>query len=351
MEVVPAWCGTLGHAWFLCFFFWQPVPEELQAGPGFGYVVAFRPLGSTSWMQAAVTSADASRYVYKNESIPPFSPYEVKVGVYNNKGEGHFGPSVTIYSAEEEPTRAPTKIRARSLSASEIEVSWRPVSGNTSKRRVLGYELRYWSQDGKEEMASIGRTVGNKTLAVIKGLKGSMLYHITVRAYNSAGVGPPSVTVNATTKKPPPSQPPLKIVWNTSDSKIILNWDQVKALENESEVTGYKVLYKRNKQSSTSVIETNTTSVELSLPSDDEYVIQIKPLSDGGDGSSSKQITIPGSSGTLPSSLKAQMPSPQRLRCPPCRPSVQSCCPSQPGRRYDEERGSDFPLDSSGCQH
>ncbi|XP_051777295.1 contactin-4-like isoform X3 [Erpetoichthys calabaricus] len=277
---------------------WEPVPEELQAGPGFGYVVAFRPLGSTSWMQAAVTSADASRYVYKNESIPPFSPYEVKVGVYNNKGEGHFGPSVTIYSAEEEPARAPTKIRARSLSASEIEVSWRPVSGNTSKRRVLGYELRYWSQDGKDETASIGRTAGNKTVAVIKGLKGSTLYHITVRAYNSAGVGPPSVTVNATTKKPPPSQPPLKIVWNTSDSKIILNWDQVKALENESEVTGYKVLYKRNKQSSTSVIETNTTSVELSLPSDDEYVIQIKPLSDGGDGSSSKQITIPGSPGS-----------------------------------------------------
>lgn len=38
-----------------------------------------------------------------------------------------------------------------------------------------------------------------------------------------------------------PSQPPAKVMWNTSDSKIILNWEQVKALENESEVTGYKV--------------------------------------------------------------------------------------------------------------
>lgn len=30
-------------------------------------------------------------------------------------------------------------------------------------------------------------------------------------------------------------------MWNTSNSKIIVNWEQVKALENESEVTGYKV--------------------------------------------------------------------------------------------------------------
>lgn len=38
-----------------------------------------------------------------------------------------------------------------------------------------------------------------------------------------------------------PSQPPGNIIWNSSDSKIILNWDQVKALDNESEVRGYKV--------------------------------------------------------------------------------------------------------------
>lgn len=81
--------------------FWQPVPEELQNGPGFGYVVAFRPHGATGWMQAAVPSPETSRYVFKNESIQPFSPFQVKVGVYNNEREGPFGPVVTIYSAEE----------------------------------------------------------------------------------------------------------------------------------------------------------------------------------------------------------------------------------------------------------
>ncbi|KAF5901767.1 contactin-4-like isoform X1, partial [Clarias magur] len=276
---------------------WEPVPEELQNGPGFGYVVAFRPYGSTGWMQAAVPSAEASKYVFKNESIQPFSKFQVKVGVYNNKGEGPFGPVVTIYSAEEEPARAPTRVKVQSLSASEVEVTWKTLPWSTSRRRVLGYELRYWEKKEKEDMASVLRTVGNRTSAIIQGLKGSSTYYITVRAYNTAGAGPPSAAVNVTTKKPPPSQPPVKVMWNTSNSKIILNWEQVKALENESEVMGYKVLYKQNRHSRPRVMETNTTSVELSLPPDEEYIIQIKPFGEGGEGSSSKQITIPRISG------------------------------------------------------
>lgn len=42
-----------------------------------------------------------------------------------------------------------------------------------------------------------------------------------------------------------PSQPPGNVVWNVTDSKIVLNWDQVRAMENESEVTGYKVREKK----------------------------------------------------------------------------------------------------------
>uniref|UniRef100_A0A8C9YMN3 Contactin 3a, tandem duplicate 1 n=1 Tax=Sander lucioperca TaxID=283035 RepID=A0A8C9YMN3_SANLU len=268
---------------------WEPVPEELQSGPGFGYVVAFRPLGAQGWMQAAVTSPDASRYVFKNESIPPFSPYQVKVGVYNNRGEGPFSPVTTIYSAEEEPSRAPGKLRAKSVSASEVEVTWKPLAWSNNRRHILGYELQYWGERTKQDTASVIRTVGNKTSVLIRDLEGRSTYHMSLRAYNSAGVGPQSIIVNVTTKKPPPSQAPVKIMWNTSNSKVILRWDQVHALENESEVTGYKV----RSGDRPSVVETNTTSLELSLPVNQEYVIQIKPFSEGGEGSSSRQITIP----------------------------------------------------------
>ncbi|XP_020924898.1 contactin-3 isoform X6 [Sus scrofa] len=119
---------------------WDPVPEELQNGEGFGYVVAFRPLGVTNWIQTVVTSPDTPRYVFRNDSILPFSLYEVKVGVYNNKGEGPFSPVTAVFSAEEEPTIAPSQVSANSLSSSEIEVSWNAVPWKLSNGHLLGYE-------------------------------------------------------------------------------------------------------------------------------------------------------------------------------------------------------------------
>ncbi|KTF75455.1 hypothetical protein cypCar_00020861 [Cyprinus carpio] len=172
-----------------------------------------------------------------------------------------------ISPSNPEPGRAPSRLRAKSLSAFDVEVSWKALPWSTSKKRVLGYELRYWEKNEKEDTASVLRTVGNRTMAIIQGLKGT------------------------------PSQPPSKVMWNASNSKIILNWEQVKPLENESEVMGYKVLYKRNQFSRPSIMETNTTSVELSLPLDEEYIIQIRPFGEGGEGSSSRQITIPRISG------------------------------------------------------
>lgn len=52
-------------------------------------------------------------------------------------------------------------------------------------------------------------------------------------------------------------------------------------------------MYKQSRQIRPSVVETNSTSLELSLPMDEDYIIQIKPVSEGGDGISSRQITIP----------------------------------------------------------
>ncbi|XP_057673315.1 contactin-4 isoform X2 [Corythoichthys intestinalis] len=292
-RVIPARVNGGGGGRSELVITWEPVPEELQSGPGFGYVVAFRPLGTQGWMQAAVTSPDASRYVFKNDSIPPYSAYQIKVGVYNNNGEGPFSPMATIYSAEEEPSRAPGRLRAKSISSSVVEVTWKPLAWSNNRRRILGYELQYWGVKERQEAASVIRTVGNKTSVLIRDLEGSSTYLISLRAYNSAGVGPQSSTVNVTTKKPPPSQAPVKIMWNTSNSKVILHWDQVHALDNESEVTGYKVMYSQDKHSLPSVVETNTTSLELSLPVNEDYVIQIKPFSEGGEGISSRQITIP----------------------------------------------------------
>ncbi|XP_075406844.1 contactin-3 [Tenrec ecaudatus] len=293
-EVPPAEVSGGGGSRSELVITWDPVPEELQNGEGFGYVVAFRPYGVTNWIQTVVTSPGVSRYVFRNESIMPFSRYEVKVGVYNNKGEGPFSPVAAVFSAEEEPTIAPSQVSASSLSSSEIEVSWSTIPWKLSNGHLLGYEVRYWHTNGEEgESSSKVKVSGNETSARLHGLKSNLVYYTAVRAYNSAGMGPFSATVNTTTKKTPPSQPPGNVVWNATETKVVLRWEQVKAMENESAVTGYKVFYRTSSQHDVQVLNTNKTTAELLLPIKEDYIIEVKATTEGGDGTSSEQIRIP----------------------------------------------------------
>ncbi|XP_030794072.1 contactin-6 isoform X4 [Rhinopithecus roxellana] len=272
---------------------WESIPEELQNGEGFGYIVMFRPVGSTTWTKEKVASVESSRFVYRNESIIPLSPFEVKVGVYNNEGEGSLSTVTIVYSGEDEPQLAPRGTSVQSFSASEMEVSWNAIAWNRNTGRVLGYEVLYWTDDSKESVIGKIKVSGNVTTKNITGLKANTIYFASVRAYNTAGTGPSSPPVNVTTKKSPPSQPPANIAWKLTNSKLCLNWEHVKTMENESEVLGYKILYRQNRQSKTHILETNNTSAELLVPFEEDYLIEIRTVSDGGDGSSSEEIRIP----------------------------------------------------------
>nr|XP_023422333.1 contactin-6 [Cavia porcellus] len=272
---------------------WESIPEELQNGEGFGYIIMFRPVGSTTWTKEKVALVESSRFVYRNESIMSLSPFEVKVGVYNNEGEGPLSTMSIVYSGEDEPQLAPRGMSVQSFSASEMEVSWNAVAWNRNTGRVLGYEVLYWTDDSKESTVGKIRVSGNVTTKNITGLKANTIYFASVRAYNTAGTGPSSLPVNVTTKKSPPSQPPANIAWKLSNSKLCLNWEHVKTMENESEVLGYKILYRQNRQSKTHILETNNTSAELLVPFEEDYLIEIRTVSDGGDGSSSEEIRIP----------------------------------------------------------
>uniref|UniRef100_A0A668SY59 Contactin 3b n=1 Tax=Oreochromis aureus TaxID=47969 RepID=A0A668SY59_OREAU len=167
---------------------WEPVPEELQNGEGFGYIIAFRPVSTVTWTRAVI-STPAARYVFRNDTIPPFSPFDVKVGAYNNRGEGPFSSIAVVYSAEEGRVQT-SQVRARSVSAAQIEVSWEALP--TIPERVLGYEVMYWEDDTKPDTIGKVRLSGNYTLVNITGLKANTAYYLSVAAFNTAGPGPQS---------------------------------------------------------------------------------------------------------------------------------------------------------------
>lgn len=75
--------------------------REYQNGDGFGYLLSFRRQGSAGWQSARVPGAHAQHFVYSNESIRPYTPFEVKIRSYNRRGDGPESLTALVYSAEE----------------------------------------------------------------------------------------------------------------------------------------------------------------------------------------------------------------------------------------------------------
>ncbi|KAF4018230.1 hypothetical protein G4228_009989, partial [Cervus hanglu yarkandensis] len=262
----------------------QPMSREYQHGGGFGYLVSFRRQGGTSWQTARVPGADAQYFVYSNDSVRPYTPFEVKIRSYNRRGDGPESLVAVVYSAEEEPRVAPPKVWAKGVSSSEMNVSWEPVQQDMNGI-LLGYEIRYWKAGDKAAAADRVRTAGLDSSALVTGLHPNTKYHVTVRAYNRAGTGPASPSANATTMKPPPRRPPGNISWTFSSSSLSIKWDPVVPLSNESAVTGYKMLYQNDLHPTPTLHLTSKNRIEITVPEDIGHaLVQIRTTGPGGDG-------------------------------------------------------------------
>lgn len=89
-----------GQSLILCWTL-QTMAREYQNGDGFGYILVFRKKDSQSWMEMRIHHVELSRYVYYNDSLTPYSPFEVKIKAFNSRGDGPFSQIAEVYSAEE----------------------------------------------------------------------------------------------------------------------------------------------------------------------------------------------------------------------------------------------------------
>lgn len=99
---LDGWAGTHTHdPWPMPCSCPQPMSREYQNGDGFGYLLSFRRQGSSGWQTARVPGADAQYFVYSNDSVHPYTPFEVKIRSYNRRGDGPESLTALVYSAEE----------------------------------------------------------------------------------------------------------------------------------------------------------------------------------------------------------------------------------------------------------
>lgn len=85
----------------LFFLVLQPLGRQYQNGDGFGYIIAFKRKTEITWQTFKVPGVHSYQFVYRNETITAYTPFDVKIKAFNHEGEGPYSLETTVYSAED----------------------------------------------------------------------------------------------------------------------------------------------------------------------------------------------------------------------------------------------------------
>ncbi|XP_048866322.1 contactin 1b isoform X1 [Brienomyrus brachyistius] len=264
------------------FITWTPLLPQYYNGKKFGYVVAFKQHEEYEWRRVTVADPEARRYVHKDYYILPNTEFQVKVKAYNNKGEGPYSLTAVIYTAQDVPSEAPTEVVARAYTATEAKVWWLPVY----QQIVEGYQVKYWRKYDDNEAAAQRVLVPNYiNQTLLENMLPDSHYLVEVRAYNSAGFGPPSEHYEMYTKKAPPARRArIYRTYNLLGTYINVAWDHVYALDNESYIEGYKVLFKKPGHLTGILYTTGKHYMDFPVPTEGDFLVEVRARSEGGDG-------------------------------------------------------------------
>uniref|UniRef100_A0A3Q3JEG8 Contactin 1 n=1 Tax=Monopterus albus TaxID=43700 RepID=A0A3Q3JEG8_MONAL len=283
--VAPSDVGGGGGASRELIITWTPVQPQYYYGPNFGYIVAFKPKDDYEWMIVTIADPQVNRYVHKDSSIPLSTKFEVKVKAFNSKGEGPYSQEAIIYSAGEAISEAPLGVDGKALSATEAFVWWQPLS----QSNVDQYEVTYWRNlEESESDAQKAEVPSRDNHTRLVGMKPDTQYLIKVRGSNSAGPGPPSDHLLIHTKKAPPSQAPKILGPKFKGKSVMVSWEHVVALNNESQIDGYKVLCRQQGHPNGTLYMTSKRYIDLRLIPDVDYVVEVRAYTEGGDGAVAK---------------------------------------------------------------
>uniref|UniRef100_A0AAR2KT43 Contactin 1b n=1 Tax=Pygocentrus nattereri TaxID=42514 RepID=A0AAR2KT43_PYGNA len=263
---------------------WTPMKPQYFFGKKFGYVVAFKPHEDFDWKWSTIADPEARRFVYR-DTIIPNTEIQVKVKGYNSKGEGPYSLTKVVFSSESAPTEAPLDVYARQVTSTEALVWWLPVY-QVPPHWVDGYQIRYWRKyDDNEAAASRVLVHSSVNQTRLENMRPDSHYLIEVRAYNGAGLGPPSEHCEMFTRRPPPSRR-LRVYKYVSFTRkwLYIYWDHIYNYWNESYVEGYKILFRKEGERYGKLYTTGRHYIDFPMPETGDYVIEIRARCEGGDG-------------------------------------------------------------------
>uniref|UniRef100_A0A3Q4G9X4 Cell adhesion molecule DSCAM n=1 Tax=Neolamprologus brichardi TaxID=32507 RepID=A0A3Q4G9X4_NEOBR len=256
---------------------------------------------SASWDTAQKTK-DVSPQLNQATIIDlhPSSTYNIRMFAKNLIGKSEASNELTITTDEAAPDGPPQDVQLEALSSQSIRVTWRPPKKHLQNGAIKGYQVGYreYSSGGNYQFSviSVETTGDNAESLVLDNLKKFTQYGVVVQASNSAGTGPSSTEVAATTLEDVPSRPPENVqAVATSPEVISLSWLTPPKEALNGNLLGFRVIYWANLPDGELGEIRNVTTSKPSLELDGlekytNYSIQVLAFTRAGDGVRSEQI-------------------------------------------------------------
>ncbi|XP_076019564.1 cell adhesion molecule L1-like a isoform X2 [Genypterus blacodes] len=240
---------------------WEPLRPVEHNGPGLEYKVSYRRRGLDKvWTEQLVRRHSL---VVRNTST--FVPYEVKIQSRNSHSWGP-EPNISIgYSGEDVPTAAPRDVAVEVINTTVLRVSWSQVPDDTLRGHLGGYNV-HWQRNRSllnpkkvsEERQSLAFP-GERSHAIVAGLKPFSEYRVTVNVFNKKGSGPNSKAVTFNTPEGVPVQVPILTTSNAQRSSILLVWGP--PLQANGVLAGYLLHYQLINETSLEVVDSREMNV------------------------------------------------------------------------------------------
>ncbi|GFX19859.1 down syndrome cell adhesion molecule-like protein 1 homolog [Trichonephila clavipes] len=236
VKVKEVWSKTASIMWSAPYSGNSPITK---------YIIQYwRDRGGPHRLLEDIIPSSQTTVLLKN--LEPGTPYAVTVLGENEIGQGQPSDILKFVTGEEEPKGPPTDVWIEARSSSSILVTWKPPPKELWNGELRGYFVGYKvdSSSHPYSFKTVDNAANDSQEYSLTNLMKSTKYNIVVKAYNSAGTGPPSQDLVAKTLDGDVPDAPAFTIVAASESKISLRWGDPPS--RNIPVTGYTLHYKKD---------------------------------------------------------------------------------------------------------
>uniref|UniRef100_W5UJ45 Contactin-1a n=1 Tax=Ictalurus punctatus TaxID=7998 RepID=W5UJ45_ICTPU len=276
--------------------FWSHGTDNLS--PISKYTIQYRETRTEEEWKDAVTSprnVEGNAEMAMVVDLHPWTEYEFRVIATNTLGTGEPSePSSKTITKEAAPVVAPSDVGGGGGTSRELTITWTPVQPQYYYGKNFGYIIAFKPHnDTQWHRVTIADPRANHYIHKDPSTPPATKFDVKVKAFNSAGEGPYSLTAVVYSAQDAPSEAPIIVEARTLSATEAIVWWQTLT---QQTVEGYQVRYWRKSvenEASAHRISSRENQTRLdNMKPNSHYVIEVRAFNGAGYGPASQRYEI-----------------------------------------------------------